>query len=465
MKLISRPIIASLLFFAGSTVSYGETLSEIYELAIENDATLKVAEATYRSDLEFEKQAFSTILPQIEATASYGEQDVDNVGFDSDTLTSAETTREGDQTAYSISLSQNIFNLSAWFGFKQGKAITRQAEAQLASDQQALIVRVAQAYFDVLSARDNLEASKAEERATKRQLEQTQQRFDVGLIAITEVHEARAVFDNTVVRRLTDEGNLGTAYEAISVLTGREHANFWQLNEDFPVVDPDPMSRGEWVEFALKNNYSLKASLHAMEAAHQNARARKMQHAPTITGSYSYTDNETNADRTGVTDGILDSDSETTAWRVELRVPLFSGGMISSQRRQAYEQYNSALQNRILTQRNVVNGTRASHITVVTDVQRVKARSQAIVSTTSALDATQAGYEVGTRNIVDVLQAQRSLYSSIRDYANSRYDYIVNMLILKQRAGILSPQDIYDTNKWMAVPKPSALISSDDNAS
>ncbi|MFT5690809.1 MAG: outer membrane protein, partial [Oceanicoccus sp.] len=436
MKPILRPIIASFLLLAGSTVSYGETLSEIYELAIKNDATLKVAEATYRSDLEFEKQALSTILPQIEASASYGEQDADKLGFNNETLTNAETTRESDRTVYSISLTQNIFNLSAWFGFKQGKAITLQAEAQLASDQQALIVRVAQAYFDVLSARDNLEASKAEERATKRQLEQTQQRFDVGLIAITDVHEARAVFDNTVVQRLTDEGNLGTAYEAISVLTGREHANFWQLNEDFPVVDPDPLSRGEWVEFALKHNYALKASLHAVEASHQNARARKMQHAPTITGSYQYTDTETNTDLTNVADGNLDSQEEGPSWSVELRVPLFSGGMVSSQRRQAYEQYNSALQNKILTQRNVVNGTRASHITVVTDVQRVKARSQAIVSTTSALDATQAGYEVGTRNIVDVLQAQRSLYSSIRDYANSRYGYIVNMLILKQRAGI-----------------------------
>ncbi len=465
MKPILRPIIASFIIFTGSTFSYGETLSEIYELAIKNDATLKAAEATYRSNLEFEKQALSTILPQINATASYGEQDEDKIGFNSETLLSTETTRESDQTIYSISLTQNIFNLSAWFGFKQGKETTLQAKAQLASDQQSLIVRVAEAYFDVLSARDNLEASKAEERATKRQLEQTQQRFDVGLIAITDVHEARAVFDNTVVQRLTDEGNLGTAYESIQVLTGREHANFWQLNEDFPVVDPDPMSRSEWVDFALKNNYSLKASLHAMEAAHQNAKARKMQHAPTVTGSYQYSDNETNTDLTNVPDGVLDSESDGASWRVELRVPLFSGGMVSSQRRQAYEQYNTALQNNILTQRNVVNGTRASHIIVVTDVQRVKARSQAIVSTTSALDATQAGYEVGTRNIVDVLQAQRSLYNSIRDYANSRYGYVINMLTLKQRAGILSPQDIYDINKWMVAPTTTSVGGSDNNAS
>jgi len=204
MKPILRPIIASFIIFTGSTFSYGETLSEIYELAIKNDATLKAAEATYRSNLEFEKQALSTILPQINATASYGEQDEDKIGFNSETLLSTETTRESDQTIYSISLTQNIFNLSAWFGFKQGKETTLQAKAQLASDQQSLIVRVAEAYFDVLSARDNLEASKAEERATKRQLEQTQQRFDVGLIAITDVHEARAVFDNTVVQRLTD---------------------------------------------------------------------------------------------------------------------------------------------------------------------------------------------------------------------------------------------------------------------
>jgi outer membrane protein len=444
-----RPLLAAVALCTASTLSLADTLAEIYQLALKNDPTLKAAEATYRSDIEFERQALSTIVPQISGTASYGEQDIDTIGFNQETLGSNETTRESDQTSYKISVFQNLFDLSAWFYFKQGKEISLQAQAQLAADQQDLIVRVASAYFDVLSAQDNLRASQAEERATKRQLEQTQQRFDVGLIAITEVHEAQAVFDGTVVRRLTDEGALGTAFEALTVLTGESHSNLWELNKDFPIVDPDPLARDEWVKFALKNNYNLKVALHAMEGARHNATAKRMSHAPTVTASYQYSDDENNTDLTGVGDGILDSQTDGSAWRVELTVPIFSGGLTSSQRRQAHEQYNGALQNQIGTQRNVIRNTRASHINVATDVQRVKARKQSIVSTRSALDATQAGYEVGTRNIVDVLQAQRSLYFSIRDYANSRYGYVINMMLLKQAAGTLSPEDIIDISKWM----------------
>ena len=386
--------------------------------------------------------------------------DFDCAGFNQNALAVGanpiiESNYQADTTSYGISLQQNILDLSAWFRFKSGKERTKQAQAQFSFDQQDVIVRVAEAYFDVLRQIDNLEASKAEERATKRQLEQTQQRFDVGLIAITDVHEARAVFDTTVVRRLTDEGNLGTSLESLTVLTGQEHQNLWLLNKDFPVVDPDPMSRDEWVQFALKNNYALKAALYAAESARQNATAKRMGHAPTITGSFSYNDQDRNGEVsiTGTTEFIpQDQERDGTSMVLRLQVPLYSGGRVSSIRRQAYQQYNVALQNKIETQRVVIRNARSSHLTVSNDVQRVNARQQSIVSTSSALDATEAGYEVGTRNIVDVLQAQRSLYSSIRDYANSRYDYVLNMLRLKRAAGILTPQDTYDISKWLVEP-------------
>lgn len=462
MKFKINKLFTSLVLIVSAPLSFGDTLTDIYELALKNDATLKAAEATYRSNIEYEKQALSTIMPQISASASYAEQDIDTLGFNQDTLLNNQTNRKSDMTSYKISIYQNLFDLSAWFSLKEGKEFTLQAKAQLASDQQDLVIRVAEAYFNVLSAQDNLSASKAEERATKRQLEQTQQRFDVGLIAITEVHEARAVFDSTVVRRLTDEGNLGTALETVTVITGQSHSNLWELNKDFPIVDPDPIARNEWVDFALRNNYKLKAALHAMEAARHDAKAKKMKHAPTLAGSYQYSDDETNTDLTNVPDGVLDSETDGGAWRIELSIPIYAGGLTSSQRRQAHEQYNTALQNQIGAQRNVIRNTRASHINVATDVQRVKARSQAIVSTRSALDATQAGYEVGTRNIVDVLQAQRSLYGSIRDYANSRYDYVINMLKLKKAAGTLSPQDIIEIGKWLVAPGSSSMSEEED---
>ncbi|WP_101758400.1 TolC family outer membrane protein [Oceanicoccus sp. KOV_DT_Chl] len=462
MKSLLRPLSLAIALCAGSFSAQADTLADIYELALKNDAKLKGAEASYKSNLETEKQAFAAMLPQISGSASYTETDgdTDSLRVAQDPLTGSysvfESNSESDieSEKYSLTLSQNIFDLPTWFTFKRGKEITKQAEAQFAFDQQDFIVRVAESYFDVLRALDNLEASKAEERATKRQLEQTQQRFDVGLIAITDVHEARAVYDSTVVQRLTDEGSLGTAYESLTVLTGQPHANLWLLNKDFPVINPEPTDRAEWVNFALQNNFALKAALYGMEAAHQNAAAKKWEHAPKITGSFTYSNEELDGN-TDITSGsnlstiptMSDGDQEIIMFKLD--VPIFTGGRVSSQRRQAYEQYNIALQTKIDTQRTVIRNTRAQHITVNTDVQRVKARQQAIVSTSSALDATQAGYEVGTRNIVDVLQAQRTLYNSIRDYANSRYDYVLSMLKLKRAAGTLSPQDLYDINKWM----------------
>jgi len=455
MRFLLRPLSMALAFCAASSLSNADTLADIYELALKNDAQLKAAEASYLANIEIEEQAFSALLPQISASGSYQDDDFDSAGFNQNALAVIESNYQADTTSYGISLQQNILDLSAWFSFKSGKERTKQAQAQFSFDQQDVIVRVAEAYFDVLRQIDNLEASKAEERATKRQLEQTQQRFDVGLIAITDVHEARAVFDTTVVRRLTDEGNLGTSLESLTVLTGQEHQNLWLLNKDFPVVDPDPMSRDEWVQFALKNNYALKAALYAAESARQNATAKRMGHAPTITGSFSYNDQDRNGEVSVTGTSLIipqDQESDGTSMMLRLQVPLYSGGRVSSIRRQAYQQYNVALQNKIETQRVVIRNARSSHLTVSNDVQRVNARQQSIVSTSSALDATEAGYEVGTRNIVDVLQAQRSLYSSIRDYANSRYDYVLNMLRLKRAAGILTPQDTYDISKWLVEP-------------
>ena len=457
MKSLLRPLSIAIVLCVNPISGYADTLADIYELALKNDPKLKGAEATYRANLETENQAFSRLLPQIAASASHSSSDLDtsskDVYFDGRIPLEQNASSDVKRDTYGISLTQNLFDLPVWFTFQQGKELSKQAEAQFAFDQQDLIVRVAEAYFTVLRAQDNLEAAKAEERATKRQLEQTQQRFDVGLIAITDVHEARAIYDNTVVQRLTDEGNLGTSYESLTVLTGQMHSNLWLLNKDFPIIDPDPMARSEWVDFSLQNNNALKAALYGMEAARENASSKKMGHAPTLTASIGYSDEDSELDNSS---GIITSSnksSDGTAWSIDFKMPIFSGGLVSAQRRQAYEQYNVALQAKIETQRNVIKNARASHITVVTDVQRVKARQQAIKSTSSALDATQAGYEVGTRNIVDVLQAQRSLYSSIRDYANSRYNYVINMLRLKRAAGTLTPQDIIDINNWIVSPK------------
>ena len=318
-----------------------------------------------------------------------------------------------------------------------------------------------QSYFGVLRAQDNLRASQAQERAFERQLEQTRQRFEVGLIAITDVYEAEAARDLAQVTRIVDENNVAVAKENLSVLTGQTPGSLYVLGESFDPRPPEPADRSEWVDFALENNNQLAAARFAEEAARQNATAFKMGHAPKVTASYRYQDTETTG--TIVQDRnspfLFDPDSEQTneTWQIRLDVPLFAGGAISANRRRAAEQFNTARESRINLTRTTVTQARSLHMTVMSDVSRVMARKQSIVSSQSALDATQAGYEVGTRNIVDVLNAQNKLFAAQRDYANSRYDFVINSLRLKEVAGTLSPEDIATLEGFLlAPPAPTA---------
>ena len=454
----------------GTLEANADSLLDIYELALENDAQLKAEEATYLANREQENLGLSGLLPQIGANYSRSGSDTDtnseSLELDpTDGLVTIDTTTNNDTISegFSVSLNQPLFDLPAWFSFQSGKERTKQAEATFAGNQQNLIVRVVEAYLAVLRAQDNLEASKAQERAFERQLEQTQQRFEVGLIAITDVYEAQAAYDLSQVNRIVDENNVAVALEQLSVLTGQKHGNLNILKEDFEINPPEPNDRSAWVDFALNNNFALKAAEYGEEAARQTSKANALEHSFTISGNYSYSDTETDGRRTIEPDtGFNTSPFNSTdgdRWELRVDLPIYSGGAISANRRRSAQEFNASRENRINLSRNTVTATRSLHMTVVSDVSRVKARKQSIVSSKSALDATQAGYEVGTRNVVDVLNAQNTLFSSQRDYANSRYDYIVNMLRLKEQAGLLSPDDVINLDSYMIVPAPPAAGS------
>jgi outer membrane protein len=462
----TRLTLLALALSLGAAGAQAESLRDIYELALANDAQLKAEQAQYRANLEEENLSRSALLPQINGSYDYidtdQDQEAENFRFDNgieriDTFTNIDIERDG----YQISLSQAIFDLPAWFTFQSGKDFTKQAEATFAANQQNLIVRVVDAYLGVLRAQDNLAASKAAERAFERQLEQTQQRFEVGLIAITDVYEAQAAFDLSRVSRIEDENSVRVALETLSVLTGQRHDNLDVLKEDFAAKMPEPADRSAWVDFALENNFDLQAARYAEESARNAAKANKYEHAPRIVGSYAYSDYSTEGELTRRPptdfDTSPDNDTELNQWQISLQVPLFSGGAISANRRRAAEQFIATREQRINLARNTVTNTRSLHMTVISDVSRVAARRQSIVSSKSAVDATQAGYEVGTRNVVDVLNAQNTLYAAQRDYANSRYDYIIDMLLLKQQAGLLSPEDVYTLDAALEeAPAPTA---------
>lgn len=453
--------LGSLILGLTSSLSWSaNTLSEIYELALQNDPQLRAAKAQFLAGSETKNINRARLLPQISAVGQYSEDEYE--GSSTQVLgQSAVFGRKGhtdsDAKNYSITLSQPLFDLPAWFSFQQGKELSEQAKLQFSADQQSLILRSADSYFDVLRERENLETALAEEKAIKRQLEQTRERFEVGLLPITDVHEAQATYDSATVDTLEAKGALDIAFEGLTVLTGQPHEQLAGLMPDFPIKKPEPLNREDWVQFALKNNFALQAARHASEAANNNAQSKKYEHMPTITGSLSYYDNRSSSEFRGADiappNEFFSSPSETNqdghSVGVELNIPIFTGGLVSAERRQAYQQFAQAKENHVGTRRNTIQQARSQHLQVLTNTARVMARKQAITSAESALEATQAGYEAGTRNIVDVLIAQRGLFQARRNYANARYDYIGSFLRLKEVAGQLSPKDINQLNVWL----------------
>jgi outer membrane protein len=456
--------LSSLAFFLSSVSLQADSLSDIYQLALKNDAQLKSEEAIYLARRETENLSLSALLPQVGATYSYQSSSGDEDGFgfggaggDEEVIVYPDqsSSRDIDSEGYVISLNQALFDLSAWFSFQSGKQVTKEAEATFAANQQNLIVRVVEAYLLVLRAQDNLAASQAQERAFERQLEQTQQRFEVGLIAITDVYEAQAARDLAQVERIVDENDVSVALERLSVLTGQRQSNLNVLVEDFKIRPPDPIDRAAWVDFALQNNFELLASTYREEAARQTAKANKMEHAPKVSGGYEYSDFDVDGDIDVEPPNPLipppKSNLKEHMWRVTLSVPLYSGGAISANRRRAAQEFSAAREQRINLSRNTVTNTRSLHMTVLSDVSRIAARKQSIISSKS--------YEVGTRNVVDVLKAQNTLVRAERDYANSRYDYILNLMRLNENAGLLSPADILKLDAFL-VPSTSPSAKS-----
>jgi len=407
-----------------------ETLSDIYKIAVKNDPVILAAKANYNADKETLKQGRAVLLPQLSGSANKLEPN-------------DPTTTNPDKTTYSASLSQSLFNVPAWFQFKSAKNMDQVAEATFAANQQDLIIRVSETYFNVLRAYENKLTREAELSAISRQLEQTQERFEVGLLPITDVFEIQAIFDEATANNLEASGALDIAFEKLQSLTGQSHDKLSGLKNSFIAASPDPIDVDSWVEFSLANNFTLKASQLVQQAANATATAAKAQHLPKITISTDYRKTEQpEANLNGET-------SEQTSINLNLTMPIFSGGLTSSQARQSSYKAKAAKHNFIAAKRNTVQAARSTHQQVMTNIARVKARTQATKSAESALKATQAGYEVGTRNIIDVLLAQRTVFQAKRNFASARYDYILSMMRLKQVAGQLSPEDIFKLSDWL----------------
>ena len=422
-----------------------ENILEIYNEALENDPTYRSAEYSYLADKEIVVQGRAALLPSITLSGSTNW----NEYYQNDVLQ-----QEYNSFSKSARITQPLFRLDTWFNFKRSKSLTNAAEADFAYEQQSLLLRTAELYFGVLRAIDNLNAAISEEKAIKKQLDQAQQRFEVGLSAITGVQEAQLAFDLSKAARISTEGNLFSAREALNALIGREIFSLNELGNDLNVSSPYPNSKEEWVELALKNNYQLKASYLRKDAAKNNARNAASNHLPKIDIVGSGSDSETNQfnyegfEING--QGIpIPAVTGRRNYAIQMSVPIFQGGAVSSRRKQAYSQYNQADENSLFTERRVIQEVRSQFSNVATLVANVTAQKQAVISATSALEATQVGYKVGTRNVVDLLQAEKNLYSAEKNLANAKYDYILANLRLALAAGTISPSDIVDINNLL----------------
>ena len=445
-----RQFIVTAVGVLGLHGAHAENLADIYATAQLQDPTIKAARANFEARHEIVYQARGVVLPQIRLSGDATRSKIDSDSSD------YEVTIEG--YSYTASLEQAVFNLQAWYGYQQAEAIDAQAAAELSAAEQDLVLRVASAYFNVLRAAANLRSAQAEEAAIKRQLEQTEQRFEVGLTAITDVHEAQAAYDLTVVVRIQLENQLEIAFNALESITGERYEQLSGLSPSYPVVPAEPAAREPWVNAALESNFSLLSLTAAVEAAERNVSVQKSVYYPTVSlfAQYQreYTDDAPSLVVGGNTFQLQNTDQDTATIGLRLEVPLFSGGLNASRVRQAASEFDAARFNLDRVRLDLVQQTRSLFSLVMTDVERVRARRQALVSAQSALKATEVGYEVGTRNVVDLLQAQRGLYGTQRDLANARYDYVIHMLQLKQAAGRLGPDDVEGLNTWLRDADP-----------
>jgi outer membrane protein len=418
-----------------------EDLLEAYAAARESDPQLAAVASAREAALQSVPQARAGFLPNLSASAETFYNDVDSTPNRPDPDNLFGQDEDFESWGYAINLLQPVFRQANFVALRQANLSVQQAEADLAAAEQDLILRVSERYFDVLSAIDNLEFAVAEREAFARQLEQTRQRFEVGLIAITDVHEAQAAYDGAVAQEIAAENQLSDAREALREVSGVFYEDLSGLSEDTPLVVPEPADIDAWEAVAVEQNLQLRSAQLSANLAMQGVDLAGAQHYPTLDLVAGYSHDDSNSSK----------GSETDAANIglQLNVSLYEGGRIQSEVRQAEAEHTRARDLLEAQRRATVLAARNAYRGVVSGISRVKALGQTVTSAKSALEATEAGYEVGTRTIVDVLNGQRTVFESLRNYSDARYDYIVQTLRLKQAAGQLSERDLGQVNGWL----------------
>ena len=412
-----------------SAPAAAEDLLQVYQQALGSAPALKAAAANREAAREAQPQVRALSLPNVGITLEQART------FD---LAGVPQVSAYNSHSYVVGLQQPLYNRSHQVRQRLAEVAVGQAELAFLSAEDEIIPQVAQAYFGALAALDTLGFTTAEKNAFARQLEQVNRRFEVGLATITDVYDAQARFDSAVSQEIDALNNLANAREALYQLTGQDYVRLRALSEQMPLALPEPPDPEVWVRQALEQNLRLRSARLGVEQARENIQLQQAGHYPTV---------NLNASRANT--GRLGSETSGSQIGVQVNIPLYSGGAVSSRTREAAYQYEASRQNLETLQRQIVRVVRDAYRGQETAISQISALHQTRISTRSALEATQAGYEVGTRTIVDVLDAERNVFRAERDYAAARYQYVLNYLILRQAAAPLTEADLTRINAWL----------------
>lgn len=464
--------IKGLLLIMGSLLASGaaqaDSLLEVYQQALQSDPAIHEAEARRLAALEAEPQARSLYLPQIDFTGDYSQsnQTSEQIGTDSGGPFISNINDESTGTSWQFNLRQSVFRWDQIIGMRRADKVVARAEADREAAQQDLIVRVTLRYFNVLAAEDRLTSIHANRQAIARQLEQAKQRFDVGLIAITDVQESQAAYDQSIASEIGAKRELATAREFLREITGTYVTSLSAPGEDLPLLAPVPADAESWIDLSLSQNLALIASRLDEQIANDNISFQRTGYYPTVelVARAGEADFENERILNGIGPFPADSNGTSDSIGIQFRVPLFTGGGTRSKVRESVYLHRASRNQLQRVTRATERAARDAYLGVLSEISRVNALERTVESRTTALEATQAGFDVGTRTIVDVLDSQFVLYFSITNYYQARYDYILNAMRLRQAAGTLQVQDLEGLDQWLTDRKPPEQVIAEEEA-
>jgi outer membrane protein len=435
-----------------------ESLIDVYMRALQNDPAIREAEATYLAGTEAKPQARAALLPGLNLTSSLANNFQDTRGGALSPEGIPIGTRsifDQDNSGWAVRLSQTIFDWSVYATLRQADKRVARAETDYEAAKQQLFVRVASSYFEVLAAEDSLATTGASRESVSRQLEQSQRRFEVGLIAITDVQQSQAAYDDAIAAEIEAQRLVANANEALREIVGDLVPDLAGPVEDLPLLSPDPADAEQWVQTALRQNLALTSSRLAADVAYEDIAIQRGNRLPTVTLSASYGEDGSDRSQTVFRDPLpatrftTPQNPDRRTWSLDLTFPLYAGGGLKSRVQQSVYTHRAATEALERIARQTERQTRDAYLGVIAEISRVRALRQAVESNRTALWATEAGFEVGTQTTVDVLASQQRLRAAETNYSRSRYDYILNVLRLKQAAGGLSVADVEQVDSWL----------------